>query len=323
VRPPITDTSAQHPARDRALTAMPKPAPRRAAFSLQSAGSRAEKDSARKACEWLAKIPSDRLTAEQHIQRIFVVSAFAIARPAVFRKTKIELGRLAGELPKFPFGRFPGDPFFAVAGHRLLTCLGVSAETLAEVTKAVQSVLFGIEQNELATPLWAGLLFGKDRSSFLAAPNPADLATLLGGDRELVMETCRVLMHISCCGTIPVQAPHLHSALPLLCVSYARSFDVEAVCRLLRACAYIGIGDSTQCRWAREWLLHQQQSDGRFGMLDLEAHRGGWSSEPVDLNLLPTLEALWSLTELASPGILVRCHDVFPFLGQAAHQGKR
>ncbi|HEY6344769.1 MAG TPA: hypothetical protein VIY49_25005 [Bryobacteraceae bacterium] len=228
-------------------------------------------------------------------------------------------------MPKFALRRCPGDPFFAVAAHRLLTSLGLSAETLAEVTKAVQTILFGVEQNELATPLWANLLLPTDGNGnlpFVSAPNLADLATLLGGDRELVMETCRVLMHTSCCGTIPVQAPHLDSALPLLCVSYARSFDVEAVCRLLRACAYIGIADSTQCRWARAWLLHQQQSDGRFGLLDLEAQRGGWSSEPVDLNLLPTMEALWTLTELMSPSILVRSR-VFQLFDQAAHQAKR
>jgi hypothetical protein len=280
---------------------------------------RAEIDSARKACEWLARIPSDRLTAEQHIQRIFVVSAFAVARPTVFRKSKIDLSSLASELPGFPpeltWPRCPGDPFFAIASHRLLTSLGIITETLAEITKAVHSVLFGNEQNELATPLWADLLLPRDGNGhfpFVSAPNLADLATLLGGDRELVMETSRVLMHTSSCGTIPLQAPHLDSVLPLLCVSYARSFDVEAVCRLLRACAYIGVAGSTQCRWAREWLLHQQQSDGRFGLLDLEAQRGGWSSEPVDLNLLPTMEALWSLTELTSPGILVRSRDVFP-----------
>jgi hypothetical protein len=271
--------------------------------------SRTETHSARKACEWLARIPPSRLTAEQHIQRIFVVSAFAIARPTVFLRTKIDLSRLASELPEFPSRCCPGDPFFAIAAHRLLTSLGIMSEALAEITKAVQGVLFGVEQNELATPLWAALLLPKDGNSRLpfVSANLADLATLVGGDRELVMETCRVLMHTSCCGTIPVQAPHLDSALPLLCVSYARSFDVQAVCRLLRACAYIGIAGSTQCRWAREWLLHQQQSDGRFGLLDLEAQRGGWSSEPVDLNLLPTMEALWSLTELTSPGILAHC----------------
>jgi hypothetical protein len=286
--------------------------------------SRTEIHPARKGCEWLAGIPSSRLTVEQHIQRIFVVSAFALAHPAVFRKTKIDLSRLAGELPRFPPRLCPGDPFFAIAAHRLLTSLGVMTEALGEATKAVQSVLFGVEQNELATPLWADLLLPGDGNSHLP-PKPlpaqraprrgsesdvADLATLLGGNRELVMETCRVLMHTSCCGTIPVPASHLDSALPLLCVSYARNFDMQAVCRLLRACAYIGVAGSTQCRWAREWLLHQQQSDGRFGLLDLEAQRGGWSSEPVDLNLLPTMEALWSLTELTSPGILVHSREI-------------
>lgn len=246
---------------------------------------------------------------------MFVVCAFAIARPAGFLKTKIDLSRLASELPKFPWSRCPGDPFFAVAAHRLLTSLGVSSETLAEVTKGVQTVLFGVEPDESATPLWADLLLpmdGNGRFPLVSALNLGDLPTLLGGDRELVMETCRVLMHASCCGTVPVQAPHLDSVLPLLCVSYARSFDVEAVCRLLRACAYIGIAGSTQCRWAREWLLHQQQPDGRFGLLDLEAQRAGWSSEPVDLNFLPTTEALWSLTELSCPGILVRASRASP-----------
>jgi hypothetical protein len=285
----------------------------------------AEIRSSGKACEWLAGINSNRLTAEQHIQRIFVVCAFAAARPAVFNKTKIDLGRLTSGLPKFPWFRCPGDPFFAIAAHRLLTALGVSTETLSEVKKGVQSILFGAEPNESATPLWADLLLpakGSGRFPFVSAPNLPDFATLLGGDRELAMETCRVLMHTSSCGTVPVQAQQLDSALSLLSVSYARSFDLQAVCRLLRACAYVGIVGSTECRWAREWLLHQQQSDGRFGLLDLEAQRGGWSPEPVDLNFLPTVEALWSLTEIGSPGILVRHADhSYGMHGHAARDG--
>jgi hypothetical protein len=132
---------------------------------------------------------------------------------------------------------------------------------------------FGDEQNAAAMPLWTDLLLEKRKRRLPTKPaaNLPELGTLLDGDREIVIESCGVLMHASSCGTVSLAAAHLNSGLPLLCVSYARSFDIQMVCRLLRSCAYLGIAGAIQCTWAREWLLHQQQRDGRFGLLEMEA----------------------------------------------------
>jgi hypothetical protein len=113
-------------------------------------------------------------------------------------------------------------------------------------------------------------------------------------------------MHASSCGTVPVAAAHLTGALQMLCVSYARSYDVQMVCRLLRSCAYLGVAGAIQCTWAREWLLHQQQPDGRFGLLEVEASRAGRNLESFDLYFVGTVEAVWTIAELTSRGIIVR-----------------
>jgi hypothetical protein len=113
-------------------------------------------------------------------------------------------------------------------------------------------------------------------------------------------------MHASSCGTVPLAAVHLNGVLPMLCVSYARSFDIQMVCRLLRSCAYLGIAGAIQCTWAREWLLHQQQQDGRFGLLEMEASRAGQRLDASDLYFVYTVEAVWTIAELNSRGVIVR-----------------
>ena len=269
---------------------------------------RREEAAARKGCDWLVTIPTDPLSAEQHIQRLFALGAFSAAHPRAFRLANIDLGRLAGALPEFVWHRCPGDPFFAVAAGRLLATQPVSLETFDELKKGLRSVLFGEEQDAAATPLWADLLLEK-RNGYLppkSAPDLPELGLLLDGDRETVIEACRVFMHASSCGTVPLAAVHLNGVLPMLCVSYARSFDIQMVCRLLRSCAYLGIAGAIQCTWAREWLLHQQQQDGRFGLLEMEASRAGQRLDASDLYFVYTVEAVWTIAELNSRGVIVR-----------------
>jgi hypothetical protein len=269
---------------------------------------RREEAAARKACDWLVTIPPDQLSAEHHIQRLFALGAFSTAHPRAFRIANIDLRRLADALPEFVWHRCPGDPFFAVAAGRLLARRPVGLETFDELRKGLCGVLFPGEQNAAATPLWADLLLEKGKGYLPPKPaaNLPELGTLLDGDREIVIEACRVLMHASSCGTVPVAAAHLDSALRMLCVSYARSFDIQMVCRLLRSCAYLGIAGAVQCAWAREWLLHQQQPDGRFGLLEMEALRAGRSPEALDLHFVCTVEAVWTIAELTSRGVIVR-----------------
>jgi hypothetical protein len=269
---------------------------------------RREETAGRKGCDWLATIPPDQLSADQHIQRLFALGAFSAAHPRAFRLANIDLRRLAGALPEFVWHRCPGDPFFAVAASRLLARHPVGLETFDELRKGLRAVLFGEEQDGTATPLWADLLLEKGKSYLPPKPaeNLPELGTLLDGDREIIIEACRVLMHASSCGTVPLAAAPLNSGLPMLCVSYARSFDIQMVCRLLRSCAYLGIAEAIQCTWAREWLLHQQQQDGRFGLLEMEASRAGKSLNASDLYFVCTVEAIWTIAELTSRGVIVR-----------------
>jgi hypothetical protein len=269
---------------------------------------RAEAAAARKACDWLVTIRPDQLRDEHHIQRLFALGAFSAAHPRAFRVAGIDLPRVASTLPDFVWHSCPGDPFFAIAAGRLLARRSISLQTLEELRKGLCRVLFGDRQNAAATPLWADLLLEKGRGyqPQMPASNLPRLGTLLDGGREILIEACRVLMHASSCGTVPVAATHLIGVLRMLCVSYARNFDIQMVCRLLRTCAYLGIAETIQCTWAREWLLHQQQPDGRFGLLEVEASRAGRTLDTLDLYFVSTVEAVWTITELASPGVIVR-----------------
>ncbi len=125
---------------------------------------RREETAGRKGCDWLATIPPDQLSAEQHIQRLFALGAFSAAHLRAFRLANIDLRRLAGALPEFVWHRCPGDPFFAVAASRLLARHPVGLETFDELRKGLRAVLFGEEQDGTATPLWADLLLEKGKS---------------------------------------------------------------------------------------------------------------------------------------------------------------
>lgn len=269
---------------------------------------RSEVTAARKGCEWLVTIPPDQLNAERHIQRLFAVTGFAAAHPGAFRVADMNLRRLAGALPGFAWHLCPGDPFFAVAAGRLLARRSIRLEIFDELRRGLCTVLFGDEQNAAATSLWADLLLKRVNGWVPSIPPSSlpELGTILDCDRESLIETCRVLMHASSCGTVSVAAAHLAGILPMLCVSYARSFDIQMVCRLLRTCAYVGITGAIQCTWAREWLLHQQHPDGRFGLLEVEASRAGRSLDALDLYFVCTVEAIWTIAELTSPGFIVR-----------------
>jgi hypothetical protein len=269
---------------------------------------RTEAAAARKGCNWLIAMPSNQLRTEHHIQRLFAVSTVSAAHPIVSGVAGMNLRQLAGAVPAFVWHRCPADPFFAIAACRLLARRSVELASLEELKKGLRTVLFGDEQNAAATRLWADLLLEKRRGDLPGMPESKlpELGTILDGNREALIEACRVLMHESSCGTVPVAAAHLVGALPMLCVSYARSFDIQMVCRLLRSCAYLGISETIQCIWAREWLLHQQHPDGRFGLLEVEASRAGRNLDALDLQFVCTIEAIWTLAELACPGVIVR-----------------
>ena len=90
--------------------------------------------------------------------------------------------------------------------------------------------------------------------------------------------------------------------LPRLAFSYARDWDIEVACSVLRACVYLNCEREPACQWTLEWLLDQQQADGRFGLLQAEAKKCGWSAEDWCPHFDRTVHALWALSELTGKG---------------------
>ena len=259
-----------------------------------------------KACGWLAGLTIDSKDSERHVQRLFAICAGqAVHESLVFRRRQAVV-RCAGKLPAFDWFDYPGDPFIAAAAHVLLLRSGIHVVSLAELSDGLAGVLrdsASVPQSPLlcdllAVPECPGTGMALDNISFPCVDS------LVSGGRDVVLEACRVLMHRSACGTREVQAADFRQVLPLLCITYARTFDIATVCALLRACAYLCVAETRQCRWAREWLLHQQQPDGRFGLLYPEARRGGWDAEAWETYFIATIEAVWTLAELLKPGFL-------------------
>jgi hypothetical protein len=134
-----------------------------------------------------------------------------------------------------------------------------------------------------------------------------DSATLVSASRGEVIEVCRMVMMATSCGLLPLEVAELPVILPALALSYARDWDIECSCALLRTCAYLRIADASACRWARDWLLDQQQSDGRFGFVTgpSETEEAGWCS-----SVGPTVNAVWTIAELNHTGFILRSPDL-------------
>jgi peroxiredoxin len=83
-------------------------------------------------------------------------------------------------------------------------------------------------------------------------------------------------------------------------------WDLDAVCAILRACAYLGLQHEPGCAWAREWLVEQYE-DGWFGLLLQECRAA--DLDPDGPRFPATVRALWTLAELRSPGFLLGADD--------------
>jgi hypothetical protein len=130
-------------------------------------------------------------------------------------------------------------------------------------------------------------------------------AELMVADRKQTLEICRLTMMITACGTRPCDFGNLTLVLPGLCTSYCTDWDIAAVSKLLRACIYLRASRRPACRWALRWVLDQQQSDGRCGLLGPEAFQTGRDANDWELYFYPTVETLWTLAEIERPGFLL------------------
>jgi hypothetical protein len=123
-----------------------------------------------------------------------------------------------------------------------------------------------------------------------------DAERLVRSSREEILGICRTILLTTAAGSIPIQICGAE-LLPALTLSYARDWDLETCCALLRSCAYLCVNNINEQQWAVDWLLDQQLFDGRFGLLHPEAVKGGVSADDWHTYFERTVNAAWALAD--------------------------
>jgi hypothetical protein len=253
-----------------------------------------------KACSWLCALSIPDKDMESHILRIFALAVSGASAAQV---------RVCGEnMGEFAWQDYGGDPVPAIIAHLALKRAGVEHGSLAHLEDAYRSILVDSEE----VPCLLGRLLAI--SSHAASTSNGmvrlpDIASLAGAARAEILEICRIALLATAAGTTPVSAEG-SDFLPALALSYARDWDLQACCALLRCCAYLKVDHARERQWAVEWLLDQQISDGSFGLLRPEAaYRGADTVDWRDY-FDRTVHAVWALSELRSgSGIVLFLED--------------
>lgn len=264
-----------------------------------------------KAGKWLAGlVHAAEPSLEAQIERLFGMWA-CVAGSGSSRSQMTALQRHIRKLGQFDWFRYQSDPVPALAVYRAMKSAGLDHASLNALNGGYCAILRD-EGTAVASKLGmvCDLLrrnggdpveVGERQSCF------PDLAALVTASRGEVIEMCRIVMMATSCGLLPFGATELPAILPALAFSYARDWDIECSCALLRACAYLHISDAPACRWTRDWLLDQQQSDGRFGLVTQlsETEEATWSSSAG-----PTVSAVWGIAELNHTGFIFSSPDL-------------
>lgn len=237
----------------------------------------------KKACRWLSVLVIPDEDTENHILRLFALAVSGVSAAQI---------RACGtKLHRFNWQSYAGDPVPAIIAHQALKRAGVPHDGLVALEQAYRSVL---STSEGAAHLLCRLL---------AMPSPPNRALhlpqverLVRSSREEILGMCRTIFLDTAAGSIPVETVG-SCVLPPLTLSYARDWDLEACCALLRSCAYLNVSGAKELQWAVDWLLDQQISDGRFGLLHPEAEHGGASPDDWHSYFDRTVWATWALAE--------------------------
>lgn len=261
--------------------------------------------------KWLAGlVQAVEPSLETQIECLFGMWA-CVAGSTRSRRQMAELHRHARKLGQFDWFQYQGDPVPALAVYHAMKSTGLDHASLSALNAGYCAILRD-EQTAVVSKL--GMVCDLLRRNGGDAAQVGDrqscfqgVAAMVTASRAEVIEVCRTVMMATSCGLRPLGATELPMILPTLAFSYARDWDIECSCALLRACAYLHISDAPACRWTRDWLLDQQQSDGRFGLVTQpsETEEAGWS-----LSVGPTVSAVWAITELNHTGFIFRSPDL-------------
>lgn len=247
-----------------------------------------ERRAMKKACAWLSSLPIASDDSENHVLRLF---ALGLAQTGNAR-----LRALSRKLDPFVWYHYKGDPLPAMIADSTLKRAGVTHPSLAALRDGYRCVL---STSAEMTPLLCRILsipFTRHPAVQLA---PVTVMVRLG--REEILEICRVFLLTTCAGSTSVEAEGA-AFLPALALSYARDWDLQVSCSLLRCCAYLGLLNAPECRWTIDWLLDQQLTDGRFGLLRPEAAQRGTDVDDWRCYFERTIHAVWALAEV-QPGM--------------------
>lgn len=263
------------------------------------------------AYRWLCDLSLPAEDVERQLQRLLALQAVEVVAGRRLPTTiGMNFARRRAAVPPFEASQFRGDPVLALSVYAALRARRIQHGGLADVVSSYAAALTDCRpapEAELA--LVVDLL---RRCGFRVA-EPQRLkrtistaVDLVRANRIQTLETCRLITMITACGTRCVNCGNLVLVLPHLCVHYCTDWDIGAVSKLLRACAYLGVSRHPACRWALKWLLDQQQTDGRCGLLAPEArHLRGRDHDDWRLYFYPTVETLWTLVEMERPGFLL------------------
>ena len=242
----------------------------------------------KRACRWLSALPIPDQDTESHILRLF---ALAVAGASL-----AQIRACGAKLRRFNWQDYGGDPMPAIVANLALKRAGSSHESLSSLEEVYRLVLLSSEE---ATHLLCRLL--AIPLTPIREVHLPDAERLVRSSREEILEICRTILLTTAAGSIPIE---IYGAefLPALTLSYARDWDIETCCALLRSCAYLCVNNIKEHQWAVDWLLDQQLFDGRFGLLHPEALKGGANADDWHSYFERTVHAAWALADAHGEG---------------------
>lgn len=244
-----------------------------------------------KACRWLHGLPIAVDDTERQILRLFAL--------AIAQASSIRLRACGRKLAQFEWFRHTGDPLAALLAHRALAAAGSVHTSLAELETGYRSLLTASPQ---AMPLLCDLLgLPVPIKPEIGLPHASELVT---AGREQVIEICRLITMATSGGVRQVEISGPAALLPSLAFSYARDWDLQVSCALVRSSAYLGLSGCSECLWTTQWILDQQNEDGSFGLLQAEAAYCGHDTDDWRTYFERTVHAMWALMDVVQgPGL--------------------
>jgi hypothetical protein len=189
----------------------------------------------------------------------------------------------------------------------LTVCAAAHGFGLRDASLQAKAQAFGETLARWPAPVASDLALATSllRACGIAAPDTQAPEVALPSLPELVAADRASMLNVSAWGRMPVDQAHPLTHLPALAASWAREWDLELTCALLRACCYLKLSSEPAFAWSLEWLLDQQQDDGRFGLLAPEARSLGRHPDDWRMYFEPTTNAIWTLAEFCRPGLFL------------------